>query len=84
MIYPVNVAALVAVGGVDAGADEAVADVVARSQGGFHVGAVVGIHVHGVVRAGSLGGGDESGDHIVAVGAAGILGADADLALGAA
>ena len=84
MIYPVNVAALVAVGGVDAGADEAVADVVARSQGGFHVGAVVGIHIHGVVRAGSLGGGDEPGDHIVAVGAAGILGADADLALGAA
>ena len=38
-------AALVAVAGVDAGADEAVAHIVAGPQGGFHVGAVMGAKV---------------------------------------
>ena len=37
----VHVAALVAVAGVDAGADEAVADVIARAERGLHVGAIV-------------------------------------------
>ena len=79
----IDVAALVAVAGVDAGADEAVAHVIARPEGGLHVGAVVGIDVHGVVSAGFPGGFDELSHYFVAVGAAGVLGADGDLLLGA-
>ena len=70
-------------GGIDPRADEAVADVVACPEGGFYVGAVVGVHIHRVVRAGPSGGIDQLGDHLIAVRAAGILGADGDLPLGA-
>ena len=55
----VHVAALVAVAGVDAGADEAVADVIARAERRFHVGAVVRIDIDGIVRALALGRVDE-------------------------
>ncbi|MBQ1648909.1 MAG: hypothetical protein II047_10720, partial [Bacteroidales bacterium] len=53
-LHAVLVAALVAVGGVDARADQTVADVPAGAQGGLHVGAVVGVDVHLVVRAGHI------------------------------
>ena len=42
-------AALVAVAGIDTGADEAVTDVKAGTKGGFHNGAVVGIDIHRVI-----------------------------------
>ena len=76
-------AAFVAVAGIDTGADEAVADVKACPQGGFHIAAVEGVHIHGVVGLCLLGCGDELTYHIVAVGAAGILGTDGNLLLGA-
>ena len=43
--HAVRVAALVAVAGVDAGADETVADVIACAERRFHVGAVVRIDI---------------------------------------
>lgn len=63
----VHVAAFVAVAGVDAGADEAVADVIARAERRFHVGAVVRIDIDGIVRALALGRVDELADDGVAV-----------------
>ena len=72
----VHVAAFVAVAGVDAGADEAVADVIARAERRFHVGAIVRIDIDGIVRALALGRVDELADDGVAVRTAGILGAE--------
>ena len=60
------------------------ADVRAGVESGLDVGAVVGIDVHGVVRALALCRVDELTDDLIAVGAAGVLGADGDLTLGAA
>ena len=48
-------AALIAVAGIYARADQPMADVVARAQGGFHIRAIGGIHVYRVVRALTLG-----------------------------
>ena len=76
-------AALVAVAGVNTGADQTVADIVTGAQGGFHIGAVVGVNVHGIVRTASLSGGNQLAHQIVAVRTATILGADADLPLAA-
>ena len=67
VVHAVDVAAFVTVAGVNAGADQTVTDVIAGAQGSFHVAAVVGIHVHCVVRAGFLGGGDQLANDIVAV-----------------
>ena len=66
-------AAFVAVAGVDAGADEAVADVIARAERGLYVGAIVRVDVDRVVRALALGRVDELADDFVAVRAAGVL-----------
>ena len=55
VVYPVDVAALVAVGGIDTGANQAVADIKACPEGGLHIGAVVGVHIYGVISAGALG-----------------------------
>ena len=52
----VHVATLVTVAGVDACADETVANVTAGTQGGLHVGAIEGIDVHGVIGTCFLGG----------------------------
>ena len=52
------------------------ADVIARAERRFHVGAVVRIDIDGIVRALALGRVDELADDGVAVRAAGILGAD--------
>ena len=59
------------------------ADVKACPQGSFHVGAVAGIDIHRIVGAGLLCCIDELAHHLVAVGAAGILGADGNLLFGA-
>ena len=76
-------AALIAVAGVNACADETVADVHAAAQGGFHIRAVVGIHIHRIVSTGFLGGIDELTHHFIGVRAAGVLGANGDLLFGA-
>ena len=55
----------------------------ARRQGSLHIGAVVGVHVHRIVRPGAAGSIDELAHHLIAVRAAGVLGADGYLPLGA-
>ena len=55
----VDMAAFVAMAGVDTGADETVANVEAGIQGGFHIGTVEGVHIHRIVSAGLFGSGDE-------------------------
>ena len=82
--HAVHMAALIAVAGVDTGADQAMADVVARAERRFDVGAVMRINVHGVVSALAPGGVDQLADDLVAVRPAGVLGADGDLTLRAA
>ena len=77
----VHVAALIAMAGIDAGADEAVADVIARAERRFDVGAVVRIDVNGIVCTLALCRVDKLADDGVAVRAAGILGADGYLPL---
>mgnify|MGYP002508196898 CR=1 FL=1 len=69
--------------GVHTGADETVADIRAGRQRSLHVGAVEGIDIHGVVSFRLLGSFDQLAHHLVAVRTAGVLGADADLPLGA-
>ena len=76
-------AALVAVAGVNAGADETVADVHTAAQGGFHIGAIEGVNVYCVVCAGLLGSVDQFTHYFVTVGAAGVFGADGNLLFGA-
>ena len=67
-------AALVAVAGIDTGADEAVTDVKTGTQGGFHIGAVVGVDIHRVIGFRLLGSVNELAYHLVGVRTAGILG----------
>ena len=55
------------------------ADIHTAAQGCFHVGAVEGIHIHSIVRAGFLRCVDQLAHHLVAVRTAGVLGADGDL-----
>ena len=77
-------AALVAMAGVNAGSDETVTQVKAGAEGGLHIGAVAGIDVNCVICLHLFGSFNELADYLVGVGAAGVLGADADLPLGAA
>ena len=84
IVYAVDVAALVAVGGVDACADVAVAEVITGALGSFHIGTVVGVDIYRGVGLHFLCRVDQLTDNFVAVRAAGVLGADGDLLLGAA
>ena len=83
VVNTVDMAALVTVAGIDTGADETVADIIAGGQSGLHIGAIVGIHIHSIVRLRLLGCFNELAHHIVAVRTAGVLAADGDLPLGA-
>ena len=72
-------ASLIAVGGVNAGADEGVSDIIACLEGDIDIGAVELIDVDSVVYAVFLGGVYEIGCQIVVVGAACVFGADGHL-----
>ena len=63
-------------GGVHTRADKAMAQVVAGAEGGLHVAAIMGIHVHSVIRAAALGRLDKPLHHRIAVGPAAVLGTD--------
>ena len=76
-------AAFVTVAGVDTGTDETVPDVKACAEGGFHITAVMGIYIHGIIGAGLLGSSDQLADDFVIVRSAGIFGADGYLLFGA-
>lgn len=76
--------ALVAVGGVHARADQAVAHIVARADGNGGVRRVAVVGVHGVVDARLLRAADELVGELAVVGAALVLGADGHLTLRAA
>ena len=52
----VDMAALVAVAGIDTGADQTMADVITGGEGGLHVRAVVGVDIHRVAGPFLLGG----------------------------
>ena len=77
-------AAFITMAGIDTGANQTVTDVKTCPQSGLHIGAIVGVNVHCVVRTGLLGGIDELAYHLVAVRTAGVFDANADLPLGAA
>ena len=51
----VYMTALIAVGSIDTGTDETMADVVAGTQGGLNVGAVEGVDIHGKIDVVGLG-----------------------------
>ena len=54
--HTIDMAALVAMAGVNAGTDQAVANIHTGTQGCFHVGAIEGIDVHRIICTGLLGG----------------------------
>lgn len=82
--HAVHVAALVVVARVHAGADQAMANVVAGRERGLDVGAIVRVHIDGVIElklARDIG---NRGYQVVVVRTARILGANRNHALGAA
>ena len=81
MLHAVEMGALHAMGGVDAGADEGAPGVVARLPESGHVGAVMRINIHGVVHAVGAGQLHQPGHHTVVIGAVVVLGADGHLVL---
>ena len=76
--------ALIAVAGVNTGADEAVPDVKTCPQGGLHIGPVVRIYIRGIIGFRLFGSLDQFAYYLIAVGAAGVLDTNADLPLSAA
>ena len=84
IVHAVDMAALVAMAGVNTRADKAMADITARPECGLHIRAIEGIHVNRIVRLRFFRRLNELAHHLVAVGAAGILGADGAFPLGAA
>ena len=72
-------APLIAMRGVNPSSDEAVANVTAGAQSGFHVAAIMRIHIHSVIGSFCLGGLNQFAHHLIGVGAAGVFGADGDL-----
>ena len=75
-------AAFIAVAGVNTCADQTVADVKACPQGGFHIRAVIGVNIYGIVSTGLFGSVDELAYNFVAVRTTGIFAADGYLTLG--
>ena len=81
IVHTVHMAPLIAMRGVNPSSDEAVANVTAGAQSGFHVAAIMRIHIHSVIGSFCLGGLNQFAHHLIGVGAAGVLGADGDLPL---
>ena len=73
----VHVRALVAMGGINAAAYNAMRGIYAAAERNVHVRTVGGIDIHGVVHARGLCGVYKAGGQRVVAGAGGILGADA-------
>ena len=72
----VLMAALVAMGGVHAGTNQGMTDIMAGTQGGFHIGAVVWIYIHRIANPMFPCKLHQPADNIVIIRPSAVLGAD--------
>ena len=81
VLYAVNMGTFVPVGGINARADKAVAQIIAGVKRGIGIGTVEGVNIKCIVEVMLFGKFDKAGGNVVIVRTVGILNADGDLML---